>query len=198
MASFDATDAAPTRHLDGDPGASNRFGGWTGDCTGSNSTCTVTMSKNRGLESLFVRQYSVVVTTSGSGTVTSTSSPSQASQISCPGTCTRIFDAFGSVTLTAAPGGGQMFNGWGGACASFGTATTCTLTDADASNKTVSAAFVVMTTTNPVTVTSAGPGRVTSTSVPSQAQQLDCPPGGIPCTVNFATNAQVTLTATPG
>jgi RHS repeat-associated protein len=45
-------------------------------------------------------------------------------------TCTAAFDASATVTLTATPDTGQVFLGWGGACA--GTDTTCVVTAADA------------------------------------------------------------------
>jgi hypothetical protein len=72
------------------------------------------LSNNPNLESA----YSVSVTVSGPGTVTS--SPSG---IDCPGSCTGKF--LGSVTLTATPSAGARFKGWSGACS--GT-TTCVVT----------------------------------------------------------------------
>jgi hypothetical protein len=56
----------------------------------------------------------VSVTASGPGTVTSTPAG-----IDCPAACTGMFQ--GSVTLTATPFEGAIFNGWTGACS--GTAT---------------------------------------------------------------------------
>ena len=56
-----------------------------------------------------VSAYSVLVSVSGPGKVTS--SPAG---IDCPDSCTVIFP--GSVTLTAAPSAGATFDGWTGAC----------------------------------------------------------------------------------
>ncbi len=64
--------------------------------------------------------YSVAVTVNGPGTVTS-----NPAGISCPDSCTGLFQR--SATLTATPSAGAVFRGWSGACS--GTAT-CVLTGA--------------------------------------------------------------------
>jgi hypothetical protein len=69
------------------------------------------------------------------GTVTS--SPAG---INCPGTCTGNFASGTTVILTATGTGGTTFGGWGGDCAAFGTALTCTLSNVT-SAKSVTAAF---------------------------------------------------------
>ena len=59
--------------------------------------------------------YTLSVSVSGNGTVTS--SPSG---VSCPSVCTMNFSSGTPVMLTAAPAGGVTFNGWGGACTGNG------------------------------------------------------------------------------
>lgn len=78
-------------------------------------------------------EYSLAVTQSGSGTVSS--SPGG---IDCGSDCIEIFDAGTSVVLTATPASGFSFAGWDGACA--GTATTCSVSMTEA--QTVHAYFL--------------------------------------------------------
>ncbi len=99
------------------------FSGWTGDCVGTQSTCTFNISGENTVTAKFdlaptgggggSATFKISVSTNGKGTVTS--NPSAASYPS--GTV---------VTLTATPAAGQPWVGWSGACS--GTATTCTLT----------------------------------------------------------------------
>ncbi|MFZ9966425.1 MAG: InlB B-repeat-containing protein, partial [Steroidobacteraceae bacterium] len=77
-------------------------------------------------------KYTVNVTISGSGLVTSSTGG-----ISCEPTCSTTVNAGTSITFTATPDAGATFSGWGGDCA--GTSTTCSLT-VDA-NKAVTASF---------------------------------------------------------
>ena len=59
--------------------------------------------------------YTLTVSTSGNGTVTSTDG-----FISCPGTCSHSYPLNTPVTLNATPGQGWIFGGWNGACAGTG------------------------------------------------------------------------------
>jgi Right handed beta helix region len=59
--------------------------------------------------------YTLSVSVSGNGTVTS--SPTG---ISCPSVCTMNYASGTQVILSAAPMGGAIFNGWGGACTGNG------------------------------------------------------------------------------
>ena len=71
---------------------------------------------------------------SGSGSVAS--SPAG---IDCNSTCTALFVQGSTVTLTATPGSGYLFSGWGGACASAGTVPMCAVTMSQ--NQSVTAIF---------------------------------------------------------
>jgi hypothetical protein len=138
----------------------------------------------------------------GAGSVTdtyNTSPPPQPPLINCTetgggaaqtGTCSES-DAGGTmVTLTATPstmaGGLSTFGGWGGACASYGTSSTCTLTMNSAEN--VTASFVAPSTSPSNTVTLPfNPGtNVTQTFVL-------CPNGSNPCTDPNATAVTVLI-----
>ncbi len=78
-------------------------------------------------------RYTVSVTVTGSGSVTS----SPAGILCTAGTCSARFNAGSTVTLAAAPANGASFTGWGGACS--GTST-CSFTNLSA-NRSVTAAF---------------------------------------------------------
>jgi phospholipase C len=67
--------------------------------------------------------FQLVVTNTGAGTGTVTSSPAG---INCPQTCTAPFTSGTQVTLTATPGTTFTFTGWSGDCS--GTTSTCMVT----------------------------------------------------------------------
>jgi hypothetical protein len=111
------------------PASNSVLTGWTGDCVGTQSTCTFNISGENTVNAIFdlapagaggggggggaTSSFKISISKNGKGTVTTnpvaTSFPS--------GTV---------VTLTATPDPGQPWIGWGGACA--GTSPTCTLT----------------------------------------------------------------------
>ena len=173
------------------------FAGWTG-CSSTTTTCTVTLDADKTVTAAFAKAGTFALTVSkagdGLGTVTSTSSPSQPTQINCGATCVASFPKDAVVTLTAAPDqqAGSKFAGFtGGGCT--GTATTC--------NVTMDAAKAVTATFNKATsfalsVAKAGAsdGSVTSTSSPAQPGQINC---GAKCSESYPAGTQVTLTATP-
>jgi hypothetical protein len=59
----------------------------------------------------------LAVTTSGTGFGTVTSNPAG---INCPGSCSALYGANASVSLTATASSGSTFVGWSGACTGFG------------------------------------------------------------------------------
>jgi hypothetical protein len=98
--------------------------------------------------------------------------------------CSAIFTAGDSVTLTANPATGSDFTGWaGGGCA--GSATTCTVTMDQARG--VSAEFSPEYHSLNVTRDGTGSGAVTSSPI-----GIDC---GSACSQAFQYNAQITLSA---
>ena len=113
------------------------FAGWSGACSGAQTTCTVTV---RGAIAATANWSQAVtgggggggsgggsggltlkVATSNPGTVTS-----NVGGINCGNVCQANYAAGTSVTLTATPPAGKSFTGWSGACT--GTSSTCTLT----------------------------------------------------------------------
>jgi hypothetical protein len=159
-----------------DPGS--RFGGWSGDCSGTNSPTLVVMVSDKTCDAAFIRVHTLTVNRTGSGTVTS-----DPAGISCGSTCSADYDEGTVVTLTATPDAGATFLGWSGAgCSGTGT---CQVT-MDAS-KAVSASFSVVQRTLTVTRTGSGSGMVNSN-----------PPGiacGAQCSASFDAGTIVSLTA---
>ncbi len=159
------------------------FAGFSGGgCSGTATTCTVTMDQVRNVTATFVDYPTLTVTKTGTGTGTVTSAPAG---LSCGTTCTRDFPIDSTVTLTAAPAAGSAFTGFTG-CATTPTATTCTVT-MDAA-KTVAARFIVPRT---LTVTRTGNGSGSVTSAPAG---ITC---GADCTEDYDNGTSVTLTAVP-
>jgi phospholipase C len=163
------------------------FVGWGGACTGSNPTCTVTLSASQQVTATFnvmqsAPQLSVSLAGNGSGTVTS-----QPPGINCGSTCSASFANGTQVTLTATPAAGSSFAGWGGACA--GTSSTCTLTLT--ANEKVTAIFNLIQASPVLTVILAGTG---TGSVSSNPAGITCPPT---CSASFSLGTQVTLSETP-
>ncbi|MBY0453850.1 MAG: DUF4214 domain-containing protein [Burkholderiaceae bacterium] len=103
------------------------FTGWTGDCTGTASTCTVSMSAARSTTASFTTTTAstrlISLTKSGTGTGTVSSSPSGISCTTGCGSASASFATTASVTLTATPASGSTFAGWSGACTGTGSCT---------------------------------------------------------------------------
>jgi Divergent InlB B-repeat domain len=160
--------------LSATPGASQTFSGWSGDCTGSASSCVVTMDQARTVRATFApaagqTNYTLTVSVSGTGTVAS-----QPAGINC-------------TALTATPAAGQSFTGWSGACA--GSASSCQVTMNQL--RSVSANFERISGVQSFALTVAVSG---SGVVVSQPTGINC---GSDCAEQYAANTSVTLTAQP-
>jgi Divergent InlB B-repeat domain len=125
------------------PATGSNFTSWSGCDSVLGATCTVHMNAPRSVTATFTLQtFPLTVTKSsllvGSGTVTSTSSPSSPNQINCGTNCSVQFNYGTVVTLTASPALLSMFNGWTGCDSTSGN--TCTVTIQSA--RSVNAAFL--------------------------------------------------------
>ena len=123
------------------------FSGWTGDCTGTGDTCSVTMDADKTVTATFTQnqtEYTLTVNKVGNGTVT----PDKVAPY-------YLNDV---VVLTAAADEGWTFSGWTGDCT--GTGTCSVMMDAD---KTVTATFTHDIYT--LTVNKVGNGTVTPDKV---------------------------------
>jgi hypothetical protein len=72
--------------------------------------------------------YQVTVVVSGPGHVTAPAPDPTSGSIDCPTTCSALMKQNTTVVFTATPDSGATFSGWGGDCASAGSASTCTIT----------------------------------------------------------------------
>jgi uncharacterized repeat protein (TIGR02543 family) len=171
------------------PDSGYSFNGWGGPCSGTDKSCTVQINSDVTVNAAFKKSestFALTVSVTGNGVVagggiscTSAGGSSCSADVS-PGT---------TVTLTAQPGSGASFNGWGGACA--GTSLSCSVTLSSA--KSVTASFSGSSGTAsqfPLGVSVTGNGTVTGGGI-------RCGSGETTCTVNETTGATVTLTATP-
>lgn len=157
------------------PEAGYVFTGWTGACTGTQTTCTVTMDSNKTVGATYGR--SLKYTKAGTGTGTVISSPDG---INCTSSCSAIFGDHAAVTLVAYPDLHSVFTGWTGAkCTGTGV---CALT-MDAA-KAVTATFTLNYT---LSVSKTGNGTVTGTLI-------NC---GSKCKASYGKATTLTLTATP-
>jgi len=119
--------------------AGSTFLGWSGNCTGTSSTCTVKVSVARTVTASFGlgTYYTVKLSKSGAsyGAVTATE-PALTCGSGCSSKSALVLRST-SVTFTAQANAGRRFAGWSGACK--GTVATCTVSVTAA--KTVTATF---------------------------------------------------------
>lgn len=162
------------------PIANVSFGGWGGDCSGTDPNCGLVMDRDRVVVASFDRDratLSVALAGDGVGTVTS-----DLGAIECPGICADSYVRGTEVTLTATPDTDVVFAGWTGACTGQ---QTCTLTlDAAAS---VTATFNPVLDTVAVSLLGTGSGQVRS-----DVGAIDCPGT---CEHEFPRGTELTLTA---
>lgn len=110
--------------LTANPGPGQAFSTWSGDCSGAELTCEVTLDQDRTVNATFdVDQEDVTVSVTGGGRVVS-----DPAAIDCPGTCTAAFARGGTVELTATPNAGQAVASWSGVCSGSGRGSTCSFT----------------------------------------------------------------------
>jgi hypothetical protein len=126
--------------LTANPGPGQLFSGWMGACTGSSTTCIVTMNSTTTLSADFEAKSDAPSNTHGlhvmvNGVGTVSSGPDG---LNCGSTCSTFFDENTLVTLVATAAQGWVFAGWSGACEGAGLTCSVTLTQAHH----VGAAFV--------------------------------------------------------
>ena len=165
------------------------------------ASITATIAGHTGVRTVNVVSGPQQVTVTASGGFGSGSVTSNPAGFSCrvgsgvaSGTCTAPFASDSVVTLTAVPDVGTTFGTWGGACASFGTARTCTLTPATAQNATVT--FLAPRTFT-IAPTGSGGGVVTSTPTSVNCRLATGVTTGT-CSGTFSDNVTLTAAADAG
>ncbi|WP_114778196.1 InlB B-repeat-containing protein [Botryobacter ruber] len=131
-------DSGSTVSLTASPASGYAFAGWSGDASGTTNPLSVTMNSNKSITATFTAvssgEYSLSVSTTGSGTVTK--SPDQAT-----------YTSGSTVTLEATPASGYTFSGWSGDASG----TTNPLAVTMNSNKNITANFVAVSSSQQVT-----------------------------------------------
>jgi len=181
------------------PTGGSTFIGWSNEynelgntCTGTTNPCVLQSGDSFQIVTATfdsASSYNLTVTPLGLGTGTVAYGPDvncvEAGGVS-GGTCSYPFSAGTPVTLTETPGNdGSTFGGWGGACASFTTNTTCNVIMNSA--LTVTANFVSPPQSQTVTFQAGA-------NPPPVEAIFDCPHGGNPCVDANANALQLSIT----
>ena len=164
--------------------ADSVFTGWSGACTGTSASVSVSMTQHRSCTAGFAERPTLSVSRSGTGSGTVTSSPSG---VDCGSTCSAQFDPDATVTLTATAASDSTFAAWSGCESSSGTQCTVSMTH----SRSVTATFNQPPSEDKQTlsVSPIGSGSGTVTSNPSG---INC---GATCSAEFDEGDDVTLTA---
>lgn len=169
------------------PNSGYEFDKWAGACSGSTTTCSVTMNSDKSVQAFFKQTivsntYTINVQTSGDGTVSVNGQT--CSEANC--TINVTVQQGESVTFTALPKTGYEFSNWGGVCSgSAGSTCTTTLTG----NSTVQANFSQQAPDSyTLTTNVTGSGSVT-------AAGRNCSAG---CSFNAGSSVTLTANASEG
>ncbi len=130
----------------------------------------------------------------GSGTVTSTSSPVSPAQINCGPTCSVTYNSGTVVTLTATPAVGSSFTAWAGCDSVSGATCTVSMSTARSVTVTFTRQMFTLTVNKANLLGLLGNGTVTSASNPPSPSQINCGPT---CSASFGYGTVVTLKANP-
>jgi len=106
------------------PATGDAFAGWSGDCSGLETTCTLVIDSAKSTSARFVDRWQLSLVYTGTGTSRIVSSPAG---LDCGTTCSATFAPGTAVTLTATPANDTYITGWGApGCLNY--QLTCTVT----------------------------------------------------------------------
>jgi Divergent InlB B-repeat domain len=190
---FSCTGATCTKHFDTWPvetmeieprylGPLEEFAGWSGACTGTKTTCTISVDGPKAVTAHFRLRPAPTLTVSIRGRGQIVSKPTS---ISCPQRCVGTFPFDSAVDLLAKPALGWRFLRWTDQLDMCGRAARCEMIVEDADS--LRATFVRRAV--PVRVSIVGAGRVTS-----NPSVLSCPRR---CSANVLYGGHLTLRARP-
>ncbi len=164
------------------PAADSSFAGWSGACSGTETTCQVSMTQAQNVTASFnlILIYELTVNLAGSGGTGSVTGEG----VDCGEDCSEQYTENTEVSLTAIPAANSTFVEWSGACSGTDICQIAMTQDQE-----VTASFSLLSTVYTLTVSKEGRGAGTVTG-----EGIDC---GSNCAVESAENTAVTLTATP-
>ena len=159
------------------------FTGWSGDCSGTAPTCTLSVNAQKAVTANFTQEYNLVTSNLNptGGVITS-----DVGGINCGKVCTQNYSPGTPLTLTATPNSGYAFTGWTGACT--GMAQTCVLT-MDAAKNVVANFKLITYSLLTVIHLNKSEGKVIS-----DVGGIVC---GTTCSASIVSGTTVTLTAIP-
>jgi len=178
-----------------EPVTGNKFSDWSGDCTDTEESTTVTINAATNCTANFEQlpPAKLTVTKSGNGTGTVTAMAGVGAGINCGNVCSADYLIGAEVTLTAtATDADSMFAGWSGDCSGTSESTAVTLDAA----KTCEASFELLAPPgrHNLFITKQENGTVTSESNDTEATEINC---GAACTTHYAKGIVATLIAVP-
>jgi len=174
--------------------AGSAFTGWSGDCSGTTSSVSLTMNQAKNCTATFNKTHRLTVTKLGAGTIEGWAILSGLSFTSRSGDVSIVDIVEGqSVAIglqLTKPTQGTVFGGWGGDCSSSTSSQTCNLKMDAPKNVTVTY------NKNELTIQKSGDGSgvVGSPTAGINSTSLDC---GASCSTVFAAGTSVSLTPTP-
>jgi hypothetical protein len=119
---FEQVELGTVMTLQASAGSGSLFLGWSGACSGTASTCTLTVNSGLKVGATFApaqQPLTVRVDPLGSGNAVRMNPPNTA----CTGTCVRSYPFGTTVALTALPAPGFVLARWSGSCAGVHTGT---------------------------------------------------------------------------
>jgi len=173
--------------------ANSIFKEWSGACSGTSATTSVTMEAAKTCTATFEPDkqsspsYPLTITLQGEGEGKVASTPTG---IECGTDCTEDYASGTQVTLTATANANATFKEWSGDCAGTTASVSVTMDAAKTCTATFDGEHIPSDSLRPLTATVEGTGKVIS-----DPSGIDCDMSGTNCIQNYSVGSTVTLTA---